>query len=195
MGQAKAITAADRAAILGQKGCVIWLTGLSGSGKTTIACLFESQLTADGHLAYVLDGDNLRQGLNCDLGFSPEDRTENIRRVGELAALFADAGVITIAAFISPYRDGRRRARRAVGSQRFVEVYLDIPLAECERRDPKGLYKRARSGQIRDFTGIDAPYEPPETPEITITTEQTTPDDATRLIREYLSGKKYLSNE
>ena len=186
------VSAADRAALLGQRGCVVWLTGLSGSGKSTIARRLESQLVGQGHLAYVLDGDNVRYGLNSDLGFSPDDREENIRRVSELSGLFADAGIITIAAFISPYRAGRQGARRIVGGERFIEAYVDISLDECEKRDPKGLYKQARAGEIADFTGIDAPYEPPENPEVRITSAQATADDAADKIMEYLAEKRFL---
>ena len=189
------VSDADRSRILGQRGCVVWLTGLSGSGKSTIARVLESQLVGHGHLAYVLDGDNVRYGLNSDLGFSPDDRKENIRRISELSRLFADVGIITIAAFISPYRAGRARARRAAGSQRFVECYIDVSLEECERRDPKGLYKQARAGEIADFTGIDAPYEAPEAPEVRITAEQATPEDAAGKIIEYLAEHGFLSAE
>jgi adenylyl-sulfate kinase len=154
---------------LAKRGAVVWLTGLSGSGKSTVAQALAEVLSRAGHNAYVLDGDRLRTGLNADLGFSPDDRAENIRRAGEVAALFADAGVIAIAAFISPYRVGRDAARRAAGAQRFIEVFLDTPIKECERRDPKGLYRRARAGEIADFTGISAPYEPPPDPDLHIT--------------------------
>ena len=150
----------------GKRGAVVWLTGLSGSGKTTVAQALAEALARAGHAAHVLDGDRLRSGLNADLGFSPEDRAENIRRAGEVAALFADAGVIAIAAFISPYREGRDRARRAAGSERFLEVFVDTPIEECERRDVKGLYRRARAGEVADFTGISAPYEPPLAPDL-----------------------------
>jgi len=149
-----------------KRGAVVWLTGLSGSGKTTVAHALADELTRAGHLAYVLDGDRLRDGLNAGLGFSPEDRAENIRRAGEVAALFADAGVIAIAAFISPYRAGRDGARRAAGSDRFFEIFIDTPIEECERRDAKGLYRRARAGEIADFTGVSAPYEPPLAPDL-----------------------------
>jgi adenylylsulfate kinase len=187
------VSADDRGDILGQRGCVVWLTGLSGSGKSTIARSLESMLVGREHLAYVLDGDNVRYGLNSDLGFSHADREENVRRISELAKLFADAGIITIAAFISPYRAGREHARSVVGAERFFESYVDIPLDECERRDPKGLYKRARAGEIEDFTGVDAPYEAPENPELRITAEHATPAEAAGKIMEYLAEKEFLS--
>ncbi len=161
---------ADRRRVLGQTGCVVWLTGLSGSGKSTIARSAERRLIELGRPAYVLDGDNVRQGLNADLGFAPADRAENIRRVGEVAALLADAGLIALVSFISPYRAGRDRARSRVPAGRFVEVHVRADLATCEARDPKGLYAKARAGEIRDFTGIDAPYEPPERPELVLDT-------------------------
>jgi adenylylsulfate kinase len=164
------VSAEERARRFGQRGCVLWLTGLSGSGKSTIAHALEKELLEAGHAAYVLDGDNVRHGLNSDLGFGPEDRDENIRRIGEVAALFADAGLIAITAFISPYRAGRRRARDAAGAGRFLEVFVDAPVAECEKRDPKGLYARARSGEIAEFTGVSAPYEAPEAPDVHLRT-------------------------
>ncbi len=161
----------DRERLLRQRGCVVWLTGLSGSGKSTVAHGLEERLVQAGHLAYVLDGDNIRHGLNADLGFTPADRTENIRRVGQVAGLFADAGVIAIAAFISPYREDRAQARRICGERvPFVEVFLDVPLAVCEQRDPKKLYRKARSGEISGFTGIDAPYEEPVAAELSVAT-------------------------
>lgn len=153
---------------MGKRGAVVWLTGLSGSGKTTIASALAEALTRAGHAVYVLDGDRLRNGLNEDLGFTPEDRAENIRRAGEVAALFADAGVIAVAAFISPYREGRDRARHAAGAESFFEIFVDTPIEECERRDAKGLYRRARAGEIADFTGVSAPYEPPLAPDLRI---------------------------
>jgi adenylylsulfate kinase len=163
-----AITRTAREQLLRQRGCVVWLTGLSGAGKSTIAYALEERLHTEGKLAYVLDGDHLRHGLNGDLGFSDEDRRENIRRVGEVAALFADAGIITVTAFISPFRADREHARRIVGDVSFVEVFLDVPIEVCEQRDPKGLYRKARAGEIPDFTGVSSPYEPPLSPGLTI---------------------------
>ena len=168
------ITKADRENVLNQKGVVLWFTGLSSSGKSTIARELESILFDRGHLAYVLDGDNVRHGLNKNLGFSPEDRTENIRRIGEVAKLFADAGLITITAFISPYKEDRNAARTLMGEGEFIEIFLDTPLSVCEERDPKGLFKKARAGQIKEFTGISAPYEAPDNPEIRIDTSSLT---------------------
>ncbi len=178
--------------LLGQRGCVVWLTGLSGSGKSTIGFALEERLVRDGHAAYVLDGDNIRHGLNGDLGFSPEDREENIRRIGEVAALFADAGLITISAFISPYRRDRDRARAAAGEGRFVEVFVDAPVEICERRDPKGLYVKARAGEIKDFTGVSAPYEPPLSPEVVLETQNKTVDECVDDILGYLTGSGIL---
>ncbi len=180
------IKPSDRQALLGQCGCVVWLTGLSGSGKSTIACVLEEKLTRAGHLTFILDGDNVRHGLNSDLGFTAEDREENIRRIGQVAALFADAGVIAVVAFISPYIKDRLAARRAAGEDRFFEVFLDTPLQECEKRDPKGLYKKARAGEISEFTGLDAPYERPEDPELVLDTGQLTPSEAAERIVEML---------
>lgn len=165
------VTVDQRAVRAGHTGAVLWLTGLPGSGKSTLAMALERRLFDRSWQAYTLDGDNVRRGLNADLGFSPQDRQENIRRIGHVAALFADAGAICIAAFISPYREDRARARAAAGGRRFFEVYVNSGLATCERRDPKGLYRKARAGLLKDFTGVDAPYEPPERPDITIDTE------------------------
>ncbi|CAN6307625.1 unnamed protein product [Urochloa humidicola] len=158
----------DRQKLLGQKGCVVWITGLSGSGKSTLACALSRELHCRGHLTYVLDGDNLRHGLNRDLSFKAEDCTENIRRVGEVARLFADAGIICIASLISPYRRDRDACRALLPDSKFIEVFMDLPLKICEARDPKGLYKLARTGKIKGFTGIDDPYEPPVNGEIVI---------------------------
>jgi adenylylsulfate kinase len=160
----------ERQALLGQKGAAIWLTGLSGSGKSTIAVAVEAELVKRGRLAYVLDGDNVRHGLNANLGFSPEDRTENIRRIAEVAKLFTDCGVIVLTSFISPYRDDRNAARAIFDEGDFLEVHVDADVDTCESRDPKGLYKKARAGEIPEFTGISAPYEAPEKPELVVDT-------------------------
>ncbi|KAH0721216.1 hypothetical protein KY290_006134 [Solanum tuberosum] len=152
---------AEREKMLNQQGCVVWITGLSGSGKSTLACSLGRELQSRGKLSYVLDGDNLRHGLNKNLGFSPESRTENIRRTGEVANLFADAGLICIASLISPYRKDRDACRALLPDKKFIEVFMNMPLQLCEDRDPKGLYKLAREGKIKGFTGIDDPYEPP----------------------------------
>lgn len=165
------VSRGDREQLLQQKGCVVWCTGLSGSGKSTIANELAFQLHSKGRLCYVLDGDNIRHGLNKDLGFSEVDRRENIRRVSELCALFVDAGVIVISAFISPFRSERRFCRDLVGGNRFVEVFVSASLDVCESRDPKGLYTKAKAGEISDFTGVSAPYEPPENADVVVDTE------------------------
>jgi bifunctional enzyme CysN/CysC len=182
------ITAHDRAARTGHRGAVVWFTGLSGAGKSTIAQALERELFARGMHTYVLDGDNIRHGLNSNLGFSPEDRVENIRRVSEVAKLMADSGVVAITAFISPYRMDRRRAREIVleGNAEFLEVFVNAPLAVCEARDPKNLYKKARAGEIREFTGIDAPYEAPDDPEIVVHTDKQTVNESVAAILEGL---------
>lgn len=162
------VTALDRAKLLRHDASTIWLTGLPGAGKSTIAFELERRLHDRGHACFVLDGDNVRHGLNRDLGFSPEHRRENIRRIAEVARLFNEAGVMMITAFISPYRDDREMAREIIGVGQFVEVYLAADIAVCERRDPKGHYRKARAGEITGFTGISAPYEPPESPALTI---------------------------
>ena len=176
------VSQADREKLLGQKGATIWLTGLSGSGKSTVAKELEKQLIDQGHLCYILDGDNVRHGLNRDLGFSMEDRKENIRRIAEVAALMNDAGVIVITSFISPYISDRADARAVIGDESFIEVFIDTPIEVCEQRDPKGLYKKARSGEIQQFTGISDPYEAPQDAELTINTESTDPAAASGLI-------------
>ncbi len=180
------ISKADREALLKQKGVTIWFTGLSGSGKSTLAREVERQLFQRGRLVYVLDGDNIRHGLNKNLGFSPEDREENIRRIGEVAHLFADAGIITLTAFISPYRADRDKARALSKKGEFIEIYVDCPLEECEKRDPKGLFKKARAGIIPEFTGISAPYEPPLNPEIIIKTADHSPEECVAHVIRYL---------
>ncbi|MGC8625429.1 MAG: adenylyl-sulfate kinase [Phycisphaerae bacterium] len=193
------VTPDDRAAATHNRPCIVWLTGLSGCGKSTIAAALEHALILARHPAYVLDGDNLRHGLNSDLGFSPEDRTENIRRAGELARLFADAGLIVIASFISPYAADRQRVRALVGRDEFVEVFVDAPLAVCQQRDPKGLYKKARAaisaGKPMGFTGIDAPYETPVNPEIHLRTHQQSVPEAVEIILNYLRRHGRLPNQ
>ncbi len=168
------------------KGAILWLTGLSGAGKSTVATELERELFAMGLHTYILDGDNIRHGLSANLGFSPEDRTENIRRVAEVARLLMDAGVLVITAFISPYRDDRRLARSLVNEGEFVEVYINAPLEVCEQRDPKGLYKKARAGEIANFTGVSAPYEPPDRPELVVHTDKQTPAECVAHIIDFL---------
>src|SRR5207244_2945886 len=188
------VTREERAALLKQRGCTLWFTGLSGSGKSTLAFTLEHALVQAGRLAYVLDGDNIRHGLNKNLGFGAADREENIRRLGEVAKLFADAGLITMTSFISPYRKDRDVVRELhkAGNLSFVEVFVNTPIGTCEQRDPKGLYKKARAGQLKGFTGIDDPYEAPEKPEIVIETETTKPEDAANQILAYLEQGGYL---
>jgi bifunctional enzyme CysN/CysC len=172
-----------------QKPFCLWLTGLPGAGKSTIANLLEKQLFASGRHTYILDGDKIRQGLNRDLGFSEADRVENVRRAMEVARLFVDAGLVVIVAFISPHRAERNHARSRFEPDEFVEIYIDAPLEECERRDPKGLYARARRGELVNFTGIDSDYEPPVTPEIHLDTVANIPDECVDLILRYLDSK------
>ena len=181
-----------RAAAHGHRGAVLWFTGLSGSGKSTIGHRVERMLVARGAFAYVLDGDNIRHGLNSDLGFAPEDRVENIRRIGEVARLFADAGALVVSAFISPYRADRDRIRALLGDGEFVEVFVDTPLEVCEARDPKGLYKKARAGEIQNFTGLDAPYEAPTAPEVHLRTATLTVDEASAQVIRYLEEHNVL---
>jgi adenylylsulfate kinase len=191
-----AVSREAREGALNQKGAVLWFTGLSGSGKSTVAYTLEHLLFGGGKNAFVLDGDNIRHGLNKNLGFSAADRTENIRRIGEVAKLFSDAGTLTLVSFISPYRADREAVRARVGD-RFVEVYMRIPLAVCEQRDPKGLYKAARAGKIKGFTGIDDPYEEPLSPELDITVAgedgvMASPTAMAEQIKEYLQRKGFL---
>jgi adenylylsulfate kinase (apsK) len=183
------VTKADRKKKSGQKGAVIWLTGLSGSGKSTLANRVEAALFAAGYRTYLLDGDNIRSGLNSDLGFSEADRKENIRRIGEVAKLFVDSNAIVLTAFISPFRSDRLLARKRFESGEFIEVYVQCALDVCESRDPKGLYKKARSGVIPSFTGIDSPYEAPVSPELTIDTEHQTLEESKAHILLYLKEK------
>ncbi|XP_006298172.2 adenylyl-sulfate kinase 1, chloroplastic [Capsella rubella] len=184
----------DRQRLLDQKGCVIWVTGLSGSGKSTLACALNQMLYQKGKLCYILDGDNVRHGLNRDLSFKAEDRAENIRRVGEVAKLFADTGIICIASLISPYRTDRDACRKLLPEGDFVEVFMDVSLEVCEARDPKGLYKLARAGKIKGFTGIDDPYEPPLNCEISLGREGsgTSPIEMAEVVVGYLEKKGYL---
>ena len=186
------VSKADRDAITGHRACTIWMTGLPASGKSTLAVALEKALWERGVHAFVLDGDNVRHGLNKDLGFSPEDRNENIRRIGEVAKLFTTAGVINITAFISPYRADRDQARQLMNDGEFLEVFVDCSLDECERRDPKGHYKKARAGEIRDFTGVSAPYEPPLRAEITVHTDQASEGQCLRVILDYLEAGGYV---
>jgi bifunctional enzyme CysN/CysC len=182
------ITGEARAKMKGQSPAVLWFTGLSGSGKSTIANLVERELHARGVHTYMLDGDNVRQGLNKDLGFTPADRVENVRRVGEVAKLFLDAGLVVLCSFISPFRAEREAIRELVGAERFVEIFVDAPLEECARRDPKGLYARARQGELRNFTGIDSPYEAPDSPALRIDTAALGPTDAARAVITLVEG-------
>ncbi|MFN8544266.1 MAG: adenylyl-sulfate kinase [Candidatus Binatia bacterium] len=183
-----AVNRADREKLNGHKGATVWLTGLSGSGKSTIAVDLEKHLWERGVRAYILDGDNIRHGLNKNLGFSPADRTENIRRIGEVAKLFTDAGMVAVTAFISPYRADRDQVRALMPND-FLEIHVDCPVDECERRDVKGLYKKARAGEIKEFTGISAPYEAPENAELTIHTATQSVEKSVRQILEYLEQR------
>jgi adenylylsulfate kinase len=189
------VTRAERQKSLGQKGCTVWFTGLSGSGKSTIAVALEQVLIQNGNHAYCLDGDNVRHGLNKNLGFSAEDRAENIRRIGEVAKLFADACIISLTSFISPYRADRDLARslHQAGELDFIEVYVDCPLDVAEERDPKGLYKKARAGEIKGFTGIDDPYEEPEKPELHLRTDKHSVAECVQQVLDLLEKRGILS--
>lgn len=186
------VTKADRQQQNGHKSVVIWFTGLSGSGKSTVSVALEKALFEQGKHSYRLDGDNVRHGLNKNLGFSPEDRKENIRRIGEVSKLLVDAGTIAITAFISPYRQDRDDVRAILEEGEFIEVYTECSVEECEKRDPKGLYEKARSGEIKEFTGISASYEAPNHPEITINTEQQSVEASVEHILNYLKEKQYI---
>ena len=188
-----AVARADRALLLNQEPLALWLTGLSGSGKTTLANSLAKRLYDRGYHAYVLDGDNLRHGLNRDLGFSEAARRENVRRMAEVSGLMFDAGLITLTACISPFQSERDFARSLLPPGKFVEVFLNTPLAICEQRDAKGLYRRARAGEIANFTGIDSPFEPPDNPELTVDTTTRTPDQCADLVMDYLNARGLLS--
>lgn len=190
--QATKVDKQQRQARFGHKSAVLWFTGLSGSGKSTIAVELEKQLFERNINSYVLDGDNVRFGLNRNLGFSAEDRTENIRRIGEVSKLFVDAGTITLTAFISPYRADRDHVREILGDEEFIEVFVDTPIEVCEDRDVKHLYEKARRGEIKGFTGIDAPYETPNNPEITIDTSTQSLEASVQQIIDYLTSHGYI---
>ncbi|MDV3503105.1 adenylyl-sulfate kinase [Marinobacter sp. M-5] len=187
------ITRAERSANKNQKPCLLWFTGLSGSGKSTIANALDVALHERGYHTFLLDGDNVRHGLCNDLGFSDEDRVENIRRVGEVCKLFADAGLIVMSAFISPFTSDRRMVRKLFPAGEFIEVFMDAPLETCESRDPKGLYKKARAGEIRHFTGIDSPYEVPAHPEIRLDTSCHSVDDCVESVIAYLLERELIA--
>ena len=187
------VTRAEREKLLGQRGVTIWLTGLSGSGKSTIAVAAQGALHERGTHSYVLDGDNVRHGLNQNLGFSPEDRTENIRRIGEVAKLFTDAGVLVLTSFISPYRADRDAVRAKLAEGDFVEVHVAASLETCEKRDIKGLYAKARAGEIPEFTGISAPYEAPERPELELDTDRMSVAESVERMLAYLEKRGVLS--
>ena len=182
----------ERESLLKQKGVILWFTGLSGSGKSTIANEVAYKLHSMGKLSYVLDGDNIRHGLNKNLGFSPEDRKENIRRISEVANLLADAGLIAITAFISPYRVDRDLCRELIGKGRFIEIYTRASIETCEKRDPKGLYKKARAGEIKDFTGVNAPYEAPNDPELVIDTDKESVDESVEKVLNKLKELEHI---
>ena len=190
----KMLTRNDKESLLGQRGMMIWFTGLSGSGKSTIAIALERELQQRGLLCRILDGDNIRSGINNNLGFSPEDRVENIRRIAEVGRLFVDTGIITLAAFISPTNDLRRMAARIIGEDDFMEVYVSTPLEECERRDVKGLYAKARRGEIKEFTGISAPFEAPEHPALTLDTSKLSPEESVRLLVDMIEQRQGKHN-
>ncbi|MEW5301479.1 MAG: hypothetical protein WDW36_004338 [Sanguina aurantia] len=184
--------------LLKQRGCVLWFTGLSGSGKSTVACQLEHSLAAMGKVTALLDGDNIRHGLNSNLGFTPTDRAENIRRIGEVSKLFADTGLITLVSFISPYKKDREGVRARLMDRQFVEVYMKIPLEVCEQRDPKGLYKKARAGLLKGFTGIDDPYEEPDAAEVVLQAcnpdgSKRSPDSMAAELLDYLKMEGYLA--
>ncbi len=188
------VTREQRETAMGHRGVTVWFTGLSASGKSTLATLVDQMLTEQGVHCYVLDGDNVRHGLNSDLGFSPEDRNENIRRIGHVARLFTQAGIINLTAFISPYRIDRDRNREIQEQGDFIEVFVNTPLEVCERRDPKGLYAKARAGKIPEFTGISAPYEEPASAEVVVNTAVETPEESAAVVVQYLADNGYLGS-
>lgn len=188
------VTRAERSANKNQKPCLLWFTGLSGSGKSTIANALDVALHERGYHTFLLDGDNVRHGLCSDLGFSDDDRVENIRRVGEVCKLFADAGLIVMSAFISPFTSDRRMVRKLFPAGEFIEVFMDAPLETCESRDPKGLYKKARAGEIKHFTGIDSPYDVPSHPEIRLDTSQSTVDECVDSLIAYLQERELIKS-
>jgi adenylyl-sulfate kinase len=193
--QEAGVTRQMHAALKRQKPCILWFTGLSGSGKSTTANALELRLFQMGFHTHLLDGDNIRHGLNKDLDFSAEGRVENIRRIGEVAKLFVDAGLMVITAFISPFRSDRQMVRELVGPGEFMEIYIDAPLDVCERRDPKGLYKKARAGKILNFTGIDSPYEAPDSPELVLHSDRAPVEQCVAEIIEYLLRHNIIAGE
>lgn len=190
--QSSSVTQADREILNGHQGVVLWFTGLSGSGKSTLSNTLDKRLYDLGIRTYLLDGDNIRQGLNRDLSFNKADRTENIRRIAEVAKLFLETGIIVIVAFISPYQRDRQLAREVIGTEDFLEIYVHCSLEECERRDPKGLYVKARQGEIVHFTGVSDPYESPENPEIIVRTEEESAEEASERILEILKARRLI---
>ncbi|MCA0988717.1 adenylyl-sulfate kinase [Guptibacillus algicola] len=191
--QSHSIQKKDRQLLHEHKSYIVWFTGLSGSGKSTIANELEKALHSRGLSTFLLDGDNLRHGLNADLGFQEDDRKENIRRVGEVAKLFVESGTVVLTAFISPYNSDREMVRNLVGADEFIEVYIDCPLEECEKRDPKGLYEKVRTGEIKEFTGISAPYEAPQSPDVTLYTAIYSVPDCVHQLVNYLRSKGLLA--
>ena len=187
------VTKENRSEQKNQKPCILWFTGLSGSGKSTLANALEQRLFELGYHSYLLDGDNVRHGLNKDLGFTDAERVENIRRIGEVAKLFVDAGLIVMTAFISPFQSDRELVRGLVGEGEFIEIFVDTPLEVCEQRDPKGLYKKARAGQIKNFTGLDSPYEAPEKPELVLETAKDDVADCVRKTLTFLERAGYVT--
>lgn len=182
----------DRYKLNNHRSCLLWFTGLSGAGKSSLATAVEKELYEYGIRSYVLDGDNIRHGLNNNLGFSPEDRKENIRRIGEVSKLFVDAGLFALTAFISPYREDRQMVRERFADDEFIEVYVKCPLEVCETRDPKGLYKKARKGEIKQFTGISAPYEEPLSPEIVVESDKLSLEESVQQVISYLKEHQYI---